>query len=282
MRRVAANHFKRLNLHYALTECPLRLYNQHSNIVYRYEYYEIEGDGQWAAFRRNWRLPASRNFLYGHAPRPIALRNGMVIGGGQVYPELNFTLPPMQIEESTFPRVRELYRQMTTNALTRALELSAPGVVVEIELLPPMTTNAEWGIEITKVVRDIMFDFEANKGLKCAMRLTPNDTREFIRPPVMRSGKYLDSMLKVFEGAAKAGADFLSIESTGGKEIHDEALVNAGHRAGDLRSGRAGFPGYGFPVEEDRRDSRKRTAPSLRAIPRADLPIPPWCLPKRA
>ena len=166
-------------------------------------------------------------FLYGVAPRPIALRNGMVIGGGQVYPELNFTLPPMTIDEASYKQVKEHYRMMTTGALNRALELHAPGVVVEVELLPPMTVTAEWGVEITKIVRDIMFDFEANKGLKSAMRLTPNDTREFVRPPIMRSGPYLEGMLEVFKGAAKAGADFLSIESTGGKEVHDDALVNA-------------------------------------------------------
>ncbi len=166
-------------------------------------------------------------FLYGVAPRPIALKNGMVIGGGQVYPELNFTLPPMNIDASSYRQVKEHYRMMTTGALNRALELHAPGVVVEVELLPPMTVNAGWGIEITKIVRDIMFDFEANKGLKSAMRLTPNDTREFVRPPIMRSGPYLEGMFEVFEGAAKAGADFLSIESTGGKEVHDDALVNA-------------------------------------------------------
>lgn len=169
----------------------------------------------------------AEEFLYGKAPRPIHLKNGMVIGGGQVYPEINFTLPAMTIDEGSYSKVKDHYRQMTTNALTRAVELQAPGVVVEIELLPPMTVNARWGIEITKIVREIMLDFEANKGLKSAMRLTPNDTREFIRPPVMRSGMYLDSMLEVFEGAARAGADFLSIESTGGKEIHDDALVNA-------------------------------------------------------
>ena len=81
------------------------------------------------------------SFLYGVAPRPIALRNGMVIGGGQVYPELNFTLPPMTIDESSYEQVKEHYRMMTTGALNRALELHAPGVVVEVELLPPMTIN---------------------------------------------------------------------------------------------------------------------------------------------
>lgn len=167
------------------------------------------------------------DFLYGSAPHPIACKNGMTIGGGEVYPELNFTLPPMAIDDDTYSQARDQYRHMITGALTRAHELNANGVVVEVELLPPMTINPAWGIEITKIVRDIMFDFEAKKGLKSVMRLTPNDTREFLRPPVLRSGMYLDNMLKVFEGAAKAGADFLSIESTGGKEIHDDALINA-------------------------------------------------------
>ncbi len=33
-------------------------------------------------------------------------------------------------------------------------------------------------------------------------------------------------MLELFEGSAAAGAELLSIESVGGKELHDEALVN--------------------------------------------------------
>ena len=64
-----------------------------------------------------------------------------------------------------------------------------------------------------------------------ALRMTPNDLREMNRPPVMRSGKYWDSMLRIFDQTAKDGADILAIESTGGKEINDEAIVNA-----DLRT----------------------------------------------
>ena len=37
------------------------------------------------------------SLVFGTAPYPLATRSGMVIGGGQVYPELNFTLPPMNI-----------------------------------------------------------------------------------------------------------------------------------------------------------------------------------------
>jgi methanol--5-hydroxybenzimidazolylcobamide Co-methyltransferase len=56
------------------------------------------------------------------------------------------------------------------------------------------------------------------------LRMTPNDNREFVRPPVMRSGSYWQQMLELFERSAESGAELLSIESVGGKEIHDEAL----------------------------------------------------------
>ena len=37
-------------------------------------------------------------FLYGTCPKPVTLKNGLVIGGGTVYPELNFTLPNMIVD----------------------------------------------------------------------------------------------------------------------------------------------------------------------------------------
>ncbi|MCI6429580.1 MAG: methyltransferase MtaB domain-containing protein [Oliverpabstia sp.] len=138
------------------------------------------------------------DFVYGSCPKPVTLKNGMVIGGGIIYPEVNFTLPAMNATSET---------------------------------LPQYTEHPEWGIEIHKILRDSMYEFEAKYGLKSALRMTPNDLREMNRPPVMRSGKYWDSMLRIFDQTAKDGADILAIESTGGKEINDEAIVNA-----DLRT----------------------------------------------
>jgi hypothetical protein len=43
---------------------------------------------------------------FGVAPNPLTTRRGMTIGGGIVYPELNFTLPPMFVDASTMPEVR--------------------------------------------------------------------------------------------------------------------------------------------------------------------------------
>lgn len=166
------------------------------------------------------------DFIYGACPRPVRLPNGLVIGGGVVYPELNFTLPGMSIAPETMDEVRAQYTQMITEACTRAVELSAPGLVVEFELLPELTQVPEWGAEITRILSETLRETQARHAMKTALRVTPNDVREFARPPQMRRGEHYAQMLRSFELCAKAGADFLSIESTGGKEVHDEAILN--------------------------------------------------------
>jgi len=167
---------------------------------------------------------------FGIAPYPLTTRQGLVIGGGLVYPELNFTLPEMYVDESTMPDVRGQYQQIIKGALIRAVELETPGLVIEFETLPPMTENPAWGIELTKILLEAMAEANAKHGLKTVLRITPNDTREMERPPRMRSGPFYEAMLATFEGCAAAGAELLSIESVGGKEVHDEALMT-----GDLR-----------------------------------------------
>ena len=137
----------------------------------------------------------------------------------------------MNATAQTLPEAISIYRSMIEGVLKKGRELHAPGLVIELETLPQFTENPQWGIDIHKVVRDIMFEHEAKYGLKSVMRMTPNDIREMSRPPVLRSGQYWEEMVKIFEGTAKDGADILSIESTGGKEINDEAIMNA-----DLRT----------------------------------------------
>ena len=167
----------------------------------------------------------SADLRFGVAPKPLVTRRGMTIGGGIVYPELNFTLPPMYVNQETMPEVRRQYQQIISGALQRAVELEAPGLVIEFETLPPMTENPAWGIELARILLDAMEQAHAKHGLASVLRMTPNDTREMERPPVMRSGQLWERMLETFEGSAAAGAELLSIESVGGKEVNDEALT---------------------------------------------------------
>jgi methanol--5-hydroxybenzimidazolylcobamide Co-methyltransferase len=96
---------------------------------------------------------------------------------------------------------------------------------VVFELLPPMTEAPQWGIDITKILIDGIEDAHAKTGLRSVLRVTPTDIRHGMRPPRMRSGEHWDNMMRTFDGAAAAGAELLSIESVGGKEVHDDALT---------------------------------------------------------
>jgi len=171
------------------------------------------------------------DFVFGSAPKPVVCGRGVEIGMGQVIPEINFTLPPVDINAATWPGIREQYLEMIQGVCQRAVELEVPALLVEFETLPPMTVRPQWGAEITRILADTLRRYHDKYGLKNALRLTPNDTRDHERPPRMRHGPYWDGMLELFNLAADAGADMLAIESTGGKEISDTALMEA-----DLRS----------------------------------------------
>ncbi|MDJ0865232.1 MAG: methyltransferase MtaB domain-containing protein, partial [Myxococcota bacterium] len=174
---------------------------------------------------RELAIPDPDDLCFGVAPRPVVTRRGLQLGGGTVYPELNFTLPRMSIDASTLPDVRRHYQQTITDALTRAVELEVPGLLVEFETLPPMTQHPAWGLEITQVLLEALEEAHARHGLRTALRVTPNDTREMRRPPAMRSGELWEGMLRLFDDSARAGAELLSIESVGGKEVSDDALT---------------------------------------------------------
>jgi methanol--5-hydroxybenzimidazolylcobamide Co-methyltransferase len=155
----------------------------------------------------------------------VTTRRGLVIGGGSVYPELNFTLPTMEISPATMEDIRGQYRGIVADALARAHELGLQGVVFEFETLLEMTLDPAIGVELVKIMNEVCEDWYAKHGLRSEIRLTPNDTRDFDRPPRMRSSGRIEGMLRLFEEGAKAGGDILSIESTGGKEVHDDALL---------------------------------------------------------
>src|ERR1041385_1201359 len=113
-------------------------------------------------------------FLFGHAPHPVSCGHGVQIGAGQVLPEINFTLPPLEINDSTWPDVRQQYSRMIKDICQRAVDLGVPGLLVEFETLPPMAVRPEWGAEITSILASALRSAHDQHGLKAALRLTPN------------------------------------------------------------------------------------------------------------
>jgi methanol--5-hydroxybenzimidazolylcobamide Co-methyltransferase len=171
-----------------------------------------------------------QDLVFGRAATPVSCGFDLTIGAGQVYPEVNFTLPPMSITDTTWPEVLGHYEEIAEGVLARALALKVPGIVLEFELLPPMTDRPEWGAEITAILRRHLEEAHAAHGLKSALRATITDLRDQDRPPLLREGEACDKVLRSFAACADAGAHILSIESVGGKEVHDEALLY-----GDIR-----------------------------------------------
>ena len=170
-------------------------------------------------------IKSSSELMFGKAPKPAKCGFNLNVGGGQVFPEINFTLPTMLIEENTWPAVVEQYQEIGEMLVRSAKRLHLPGLMVEFELLPPMTEKPEWGAEITTILHMALKRANDEYGLPCALRATPTDIRDGIRPPVLRSGKEWEALAASLDKCAAAGADILSIESVGGKEVNDEAML---------------------------------------------------------
>ncbi len=171
-------------------------------------------------------IARQEELIFGNAPNPVESARGLVFGGGLVYPEVNLTVPAgTVIDKSSLPNLRRDYSNAARGILQRAHELHSEGLVIEFETLLEMTMDPDIGVELTKAMVEVCEEYYQKYGLKSEIRLTPNDSRDFDRPPKMRTSGYLDAMFELFERGAEAGGDLLSIESTGGKEICDDALI---------------------------------------------------------
>jgi methanol--5-hydroxybenzimidazolylcobamide Co-methyltransferase len=170
-------------------------------------------------------LRSPEELMFGRVPKPVSCGYGLQLGAGAVYPELNFTLPTMLIEEESWSSIVNQYDELGEMIRRTAKRLHLPGLMIEFELLPPMTERPEWGAEITRVLDSHLKKAHEVDGLPCALRVTPTDIRDAIRPPLLRTGTEWETLRASFEACAEAGAHVLSIESVGGKELNDEAMM---------------------------------------------------------
>lgn len=165
------------------------------------------------------------DLIFGRTPNPVKCGNNLVIGAGTVFPEINFTLPSMLIEKTGHSKILEEYRSISQNILNRAKIQRVPGLVVEFEELPPMTADNNLSASIINLLKEDLNNFYKDTGIPNALRVTVVDMRDKDHPPMLRSGESLKQTLDAVETAARNGADIISIESVGGKEVHDQALL---------------------------------------------------------
>ncbi|MGA2116394.1 MAG: methyltransferase MtaB domain-containing protein [Bryobacteraceae bacterium] len=174
---------------------------------------------------------SAAELVFGRCKRPLRCGFDLTIGAGHVFPEVNFTLPAIAVEPGTWTQVLAEYEQMATGILERAVALRVPGIVLEFELLPAMTATPEWGAEVTRLLVNHLRRAHDKHGLPCAVRVTPTDIRDQGKPPLLRRGQPWETLKRSFELCIEAGAHLISIESIGGKELHDYGLMY-----GDIRA----------------------------------------------
>ncbi len=172
-----------------------------------------------------YECPNPEDLIFGQAAYPVTCGHSLTIGDGAVYPEMNFTLPEMLVNDTTRQDVVDQYSWMIDSVLSRARKLSIPGLVIEFEQLPAMTEIPELGAEITGLLKTELDTFYKETCIPNALRVTVVDLRDSDERPMMRDGIGWETTVRALEFSAQEGADILSIESIGGKEVHDQALL---------------------------------------------------------
>jgi methanol--5-hydroxybenzimidazolylcobamide Co-methyltransferase len=115
------------------------------------------------------------------------------------------------------------YEKANGDALERMVIVGHPTLQIENEHVYQMTHNPKWGGEIAAQTAKQMDDYLDKYGLKASYRSTPADLR---KPDMhdMRQSDYTHEVLESFKECSKY-ADVVSIESMGGKEIFDHAII---------------------------------------------------------
>jgi methanol--5-hydroxybenzimidazolylcobamide Co-methyltransferase len=159
--------------------------------------------------------------MFGTAKHPVKTKRGIEIGGGYVHPEV---VPhPRPGSEKTMKTLLREYERANGDALERMTIVGHPTLQIENEHIFQMTHNPKWGGEIAAQTAKQMDEYQQKYGLKAAYRSTIADLR---KPDMhdMRQSDYTHEVIESFKECAKY-ADIVSIESMGGKEIFDHAII---------------------------------------------------------
>jgi len=154
--------------------------------------------------------------VFGFARHPLRYGNNLEIGNGQVVPEIKY-----------FPRIgkdlKEEYKTITEQILKRAVSLGVDKLQLETELTYVEMENTALAGEITRLQKELMEKYAKEYGMNLGLRVTVADVRDFGK--LKHDEQAFNKMLQTFEQVSSSGADVLSIESEGGKELFNYAII---------------------------------------------------------
>ena len=96
------------------------------------------------------------DLIFGSALTPVQTRRGLIIGGGEVLPELNFTLPPIRICDEEFAIIRKMYKNIIEDACERAISLNSKGFIV-LKFKPLRMTTFYKNLNIVQITFSSVF-----------------------------------------------------------------------------------------------------------------------------
>ncbi|MCQ1535549.1 methanol--corrinoid methyltransferase [Methanosarcina sp. KYL-1] len=161
------------------------------------------------------------DMVFGKSVKPVKAGLGLEIGAGYTTPEVNYA-PRPEAGASKEKLVKE-YERITTDIMARMVQIGAPSVVLETEHVQQMSNHPDWGAAVAHAQKAIMEDYHDEYGIKCALRHTIGDIRED-RDYLKLQDKF-PLLMEAFEQCAQNGADLLAIETMGGKEVFDYAIL---------------------------------------------------------
>ena len=166
--------------------------------------------------------------VFGEAKYPLSYGLGLKVGAGSVVPEINFA-PRPGTEKTPESLTKEYVEYITKDIMERAVTLGFPAIQLENEWIAQMGENpSKMAKPIVAGQKELMQKFHEEYGIACAIRHTVADPRlheEGLRFGMDKKRDYPEKIIEGFEVAAANGADVLAIESVGGKEIADYAVV---------------------------------------------------------
>lgn len=158
----------------------------------------------------------AEELVFGYSKHPLKYGTGLEVGALKVIPEIKY-----------FPRVekslKDEYIKITEDILKRALDLGIKDLQLETELTYIETKDPKLAGEIINKQKEIIEKNSREHNLRLGLRVTVADIRDFGKPK--NDEESFNKMLETFEEVSKNGADVLSIESLGGKELFNYAVI---------------------------------------------------------
>lgn len=159
--------------------------------------------------------------IFGMAKHPLDYGFGLKVGQGKVVPEIKFF--PRKISDEDPGDFKVEVETITKSILERSVELGITALQIETEQSFMETKKPKLVAEVTNIQKSLMEKYAEEYGIRLGLRVTVADIRDF--RDGLRSTTNYGLMMEAFEAAASNGADVLSIESEGGKDVFNYSIV---------------------------------------------------------